>query len=385
MIIAQFCDTYPPQLDGVGRVAAAYCVTLTGMGHQCYYVGPSSPVKNEQDFPRVLSRSIPIPKELHRVGIPFLDAKYRKQLSAIPFDLIHVHSPFISGMEAAKLSRKLSVPLVSTFHSKYYDDFMMVTHSEALSQALLKKIIKFYNMCDAVWTVNNATGEVLREYGYKGDILVMENGTNREPLSEEGEARLRGHVSLRAGVPTLLFVGQHNWKKNLHGILGACRILKEKGQNFQLVTAGDGPDFAAIVREAEDFGIRDRCTFMGFVENRAELMALYHTADLLVFPSIYDNAPMVLREAAAMGTPGLLVKDSCAAEGIADGKNGFISPGENAEDIAATILRALPDTAAVGLRASETVPVSWDSIMVKVVAEYQRIIQAYAEKRRAQA
>lgn len=40
MIIGQFCETYPPALDGVGRVMLAYCQTLSAMGHRCLYVAP---------------------------------------------------------------------------------------------------------------------------------------------------------------------------------------------------------------------------------------------------------------------------------------------------------------------------------------------------------
>lgn len=381
MIIAEFCDTYPPQLDGVGRVAASYCQNLTAMGHKAYYVGPSSPYADEPDFDTVLSQSMPIPKELHRIGLPFLDLRYHKELNKIPFDVIHTHSPFIAGYEGKRLARKLDVPLISTFHSKYYDDFKMITRSDSVSRMLLKRIMRFYQQCDAVWAVNNATGEVLKEYGYKGEIIVMENGTNREPLDSDGVARLKNRVKLRENTPTLLFVGQHNYKKNIHGILGACKILSDKGVDFQLVTAGDGPDFNAILREADALGIREKCNFLGFVSDRGELMALYHTSDLLVFPSIYDNAPMVLREAAAMGTPGLLVRNSCAAEGIHDGENGFITPSESAEDIAATILRALPNTDEVGQRACQTVPIAWSDIIRQVIVEYEKIIEIHKAKK----
>ena len=33
MIVGQFVDTYPPNVDGVGRVTLSYCETLTAMGH----------------------------------------------------------------------------------------------------------------------------------------------------------------------------------------------------------------------------------------------------------------------------------------------------------------------------------------------------------------
>ena len=176
----------------------------------------------------------------------------------------------------------------------------------------------------------------------------------------------------------LLFVGQHNYKKNLHGVLDACVQLKAQGQPFQLVTAGDGPDMAAIRREVEEKGLAEQTHLLGFLSNREELMALYRRASLLVFPSLYDNAPMVLREAAVMETPTVVVRGSCSAEGITDGENGFICDDESGAAIARAVLRALPQTETVGRNARKTIPVPWEGILQKVVREYERLI---AEKR----
>ncbi len=378
MVIGQFVDTYPPQVDGVGRVTQAYCQTLGKMGHEVYYIAPNNrDVERPEDFRVILSASLKVPGELFRMGLPGLDPFFQKKLHEISFDIVHAQSPFLAGHEAHAIAKKRDIPLVSTFHSKYYDDVLIKTKSRFLAESVTKKLVHFYDSCDGVWTVNNATAQVLHDYGYRGKILIMENGTNHEEPSEEGRQRLMERVTLQEHVPVLLFVGQHNYKKNLHGILGACRMLKERGLPFQLLTAGDGPDYDAIVREAESLGIRDQVQFLGFMRDREELMALYHLADLLVFPSLYDNAPMVLREAAVMGTPGLVVKDSCSAEGVIDGYNGFISPDESAESICETIVRALPDVKSVGEQAMHTIPKSWDTIMERVVEEYERLIDCH--------
>ena len=375
MIIGQFCDTWPPQVDGVGRVTLSYCQTLTAMGHETYYIAPQSPDTHETyGFPAILSASMKVPGELFRMGLPGLDFRYRKRLDEVPFDIVHAHSPFLAASEAKRIAHKRNIPLVSTFHSKYYDDALAKTHSKALAKILVSGIVDFYDHCDGVWTVNHATAQVLREYGYKGRLLVMENGTNPEPLDPRGQRVLNERLTLIPEVPTLLFVGQHNWKKNIRGILGACHLLQQRGVPFQLVTAGDGPDFAEIKAEVDRLGLGNCTTMLGFMRDRGALMALYHSADLLVFPSLYDNAPMVLREAAVMGTPGLVVKGSCSAEGILDDYNGFISPSESPEDIAATIQRALPNTLATGHEARATIPVPWEQIMHRVLAEYERLI-----------
>ncbi len=379
MIIGQFCDTYPPNIDGVGRVTQSYCETLTKMGHEAYYIAPQSATgKETYSFPVILSASMKVPGELFRMGIP--DPRFRRELMEIPFDIVHAQDPFVAGMEAMNVARKRDIPIVGSFHSKYYDDALAKTHSKALASTLVQKLMKFYDRCDGVWTVNHATAEVLQAYGYRGKILIMENGTNMESLSPEAEKRMLARVTIRKGVPVLLFVGQHNYKKNLHGILGACAMLKQAGRPFQLITAGDGPDFDDIVKEAEQLGIRDQVQFLGFVADREELMALYYHADILVFPSLYDNAPMVLREAAVMETPGLVVAGSCSAEGITHDYNGFISPDETAESIRKTIEHALPLAKEVGHHAQLTIPISWDSIMERVIAEYDRLIDGHAGK-----
>ena len=379
MVIGQFCDTFPPSIDGVGRVTQSYCETLMDMGHEAYYIAPQpTEMQAQYRFPVILSASMRVPGELFRMGLPALDLKFRKELRSIPFDIVHAQSPFLAGAEALEIAKKRDIPLVSTFHSKYYDDALAKTHSKVIASGVVQKLVKFYDRCDGVWTVNNSTAEVLHSYGFRGPILVMENGTNVEALKPEADAEVMKRVKIRKGVPILLFVGQHNYKKNLHGILGACALLKNEGRPFQLITAGDGPDFDDIVKEAERLGLKDSVQFLGFVSQRDQLMALYSHSDLLVFPSLYDNAPMVLREAAVMGTPGLVVDGSCSAEGITNDYNGFISPNETPEAIRKTIEHALPLAKDVGEHARLTIPVSWETIMEKVVAEYDRLIDGHS-------
>ena len=375
MIIGEFVDTYPPTLDGVGRVTLSYCQHLNDMGHTAYYIAPDSPAWQEAaKVPTLLQTSLPIPGEHYRLGLPFIDLRYRREVDRVPFDIVHTHSPFSAGEEALRVARKLDIPLVSTFHSKYLKDFYDKTHSMLIAKTVVQHIIRFYNKCDAVWTVNNATADVLREYGYQGDIGIFENGTDLEGIEPAALARMKAKL-LPDKRPMLLFVGQHNYKKNLHGVLGACALLKEKQVDFRLVTAGTGPDFDAIVEEARTLGIADKCQFLGFMSDRSELMSVYSMADLLVFPSVYDNAPMVLREAAAMGTPGIVVAGSCSAEGVQDGYNGFICRDESAEAIAECILRALPHTKTVGSNAKATIPMAWKDIIAQVLVEYDRLIQ----------
>ena len=373
MIIGQFCETYPPALDGVGRVMLAYCQTLSRMGHRCLYIAPrDAAATSVPGLETLLYPSMPIPGEPYRVGIPALGRDFRRAARSVPFDVVHAHTPFLAGRAARRIARRRRIPLVATFHSKYYEDFYRVTHSRRLSLWALKYVVSFYNTCDEVWAVNDKTADVLRQYGYRGPVITMPNGTDPQSVSDETYRRVLARWSLRDGVSTLLFVGQMDFKKNPHLILRACALLRDGACRIPKLVE-------RLKALAASLNLQDRVLFTGFVGDREEILSLYRRADLLVFPSVYDNAPMVVREAAAMGTPALLVRGSCSAEGVTHGDNGFLCEADPAS-IASGIMEALPRAARAGARARDTIPIPWALLMEQVLERYRRLIARHAER-----
>lgn len=153
------------------------------MGHEAWYIAPKAPGTRRSTPFLCCCSTASSSRGAIPPGLAGLDIRYRRRLEDIPFDIVHAQSPFVAGEEALRMARRRQVPLVSTFHSKYYQDFYDKTKSKVIAQGVVNYIIRFYNQCDGVWTVNHATAQVLREYGYHGKIRIMENGTNREPLS----------------------------------------------------------------------------------------------------------------------------------------------------------------------------------------------------------
>ena len=121
----------------------------------------------------------------------------------------------------------------------------------------------------------------------------------------------------------------------------------------------------------EETGIKDNVTFVGKVRSRKELFALYELADIFFFPSLYDNAPLVVREAALAGLPSLLVEGSNAAEIIKDNENGFLADN-NVDSMVNRIKEAYASNniKEVGKKASETIPVPWKDIAEQVIDRY---------------
>ena len=97
----------------------------------------------------------------------------------------------MSGQLALKLAKKLDVPLIATFHSKYRDDFKKVMNAEIFVDFLMQLSLNFYHSADYVWVPNKSTGATLREYGYKGSYDIVNNGTDMEIPEKSKLMKLR--------------------------------------------------------------------------------------------------------------------------------------------------------------------------------------------------
>lgn len=376
--IGEFTDTFLPIVDGVGRVVQAYSETLCRMGHQVTVVAPMYDTGFQGGFPYELveyvGNSVPGMKQ-YKLGEAVLDAHYRKRIRMIELDVIHAHSPFTAGSEALRLAAVRKLPMVGSFHSKYYDDFLKATKSESIAKMGIKLVVSFYNRCDEVWAVGSNTADVLHEYGYEGEIQVMPNGATMRTVSPADVEEVTRRFQL-GEEPMILFVGQMDWKKNILTVLQACAELKKQGQMFRLLLAGQGMNMAAIGEKIHELNIQDRAEMLGHITDASLLDALYARASVFAFPSLYDAAPMVVREAAVMGTPSVMVRNSTAAEVIRDGENGFLCENDPA-DLARVISDALKDPEkleAVGRTARETIPVPWDKVLEKAVERYTRLV-----------
>lgn len=378
MKIGQFSDTFLPIVDGVGRVVYNYASEIPPLGHECYVITPFDDFGFRGGLPfeviNYMSKPLPgLPQ--YKFGTPDFDAHYIERVKHIPFDIVHAHTPFVSGAEARRLSRKLGIPLVGSFHSKYYDDFYSMTKLRSAAEFGTDMVVRFFNDCDDVWAVSKATADVLHDYGYNKEIFVVENGvTITEP--DQSAAREVSEEYQLGELPVLLFVGQMNWKKNIKTMLEAAAELKSRGRQFKLLMVGQGPDIDSIKQAVSELSLADSTVFTGHVTESRRLNGIYLRSALFVFLSEYDNAPMVVREAAVMGTPSLLVRGSCAAEVVIDGYNGLLcdnSPASAADRID-SVLNFPDELGRLGQTASTTIPVGWKSIIEGAANRYAELI-----------
>jgi len=378
MRIAQCSETFLPIVDGVGRVVYQYAVSLARAGHECYVITPFQKTGYRGGYPfeivDFLGVKIPSAPQ-YETGIALLDLHYVERISAIELDLVHVHSPGFAGVEAIRLAGALHIPLVGTFHSKYYDDFLRITRSDALASLGSRFVADFYAHCDEVWTVSDDAADTLRSYGYRGSISIVQNGSEmRVPTPGFKQAAMQAYPLGER--PILLYVGQIDFKKNLRRTLEAVALMKTHGHALQLVLAGQGRDRARLEKLSRELGL-DEVVFTGHISDRDLLDGLYMAAALFVFPSLYDTAGLVVREAASMGTPSVVVQGTAPAEVIEDGVNGLLCE-DSTESLCRVMEHYLFEMSAVERArlkeaAQQTIPLPWERVMQEVEARYQAL------------
>ncbi len=218
--------------------------------------------------------------------------------------------------------------------------------------------------------------KLLREK--KGDFRVMPNGVDmpKGRCSDESAEKIKAGIAIPGNVPVFLFVGRVTWYKGMKISLDALREYQTAGNDYRMVIVGNGLDLEAIKKYTQEIGIADKCVFTGPIYDRAALKEYFSMADLFLFPSVFDTNGLVVREAAASGLASVLIKDSCAAEGVGDGRNGFLIE-ENSESMAKLLFKVggnrklLRD---VGRCAMEELYFSWED---SVSAAYHRYEQIY--------
>lgn len=373
MNICLLNDSFPPVIDGVANVVMNYARVLTQDLHENVVVGtPRYPDVSYEGYPY---KVIAYPSfdttdfvKGYRTGNP-LSIREIAQMSEFGPDIIHTHCPAASTVMARVLRRDTGAPIVFTYHTKFDVDIARAVGDGFLKQETIKTMISNIEACDDVWVVSKGAGENLRSLGFEGEYRVMNNGVDfpKGRGDEKLVKELSTEYSLSEGIPVFLFVGRIMKYKGLPIIVDAMKLLSDRNIDYRMVFVGGGADAEEMQTRVKEYGIGDKVIFTGPEHDREKLRAWNTRADLFLFPSVYDTNGIVVREAAACGLASVLVKGSCAAEGITHDRNGYLIE-ENAQSMADLLEKLCKDLSHlhdVGQHAMDEIYISWeDSVKV---------------------
>lgn len=373
-------DSFWPVIDGVTNVVDNYARIIKKNFGNSVVVTPKSPnFKDDYEYEVFRYDSIPLDKKYgYRAGNPF-NSKTVDELCGKNFDILHVHSPFASGLLARFILQKRKIPLITTYHTKYDTDIENIFALKLGQKLAIDFLINNISFSDEVWAVSNGAADNLRSLGYQGKVTVVKNGTDfkKGKSSQEEILLLKKSLSIPNDMPLLIYVGRMMWYKNIKIILDALKIVDDRGTDFVMLFVGRGSDELEIKKYAEKLKISSRIAFHEPVRSRDILKVYYSASDIMVFPSTFDTNGLVVGEAAACATPSILTKGSCAAEGIEDSYNGFLVE-ENSESCAESIIKSIMDinkTKLVGNNAKDTIYLSWDEAVSVAYNRYESLVK----------
>lgn len=388
MKIGLFNDSFPPKIDGVANVVYNYAKYINKNHGEAIVVTPWYP-KVQDDYAFKVYRYSSFSSFDHlpyRLGNP-LSPITLAELVSEKMDVLHIHSPFASSLlvQQQKLFEHDKKPVVLTYHTKFDIDIDKYVKEKVLNRFAKKFVLRNIRLADEVWCVTDGAGKWLKETGYTGNYVVMPNGTDfpKGRASDAEITDIKHRYSVPNGAFVFLFCARMMWYKNVRILLDALKTVRANGIHFCCLMVGDGVDREEIESYTGQIGLQDVVHFTGAVTDREEVRRFFSAADLFLFPSTFDTSGLVVKEAAACACPSLLIRGSCAAEGITEGINGFLSE-ENAEDFANQILRTVRSDGLLkraGLEAQNTVYYSWEDAVAAAYKRYEFVAENFAYQR----
>ncbi len=244
---------------------------------------------------------------------------------------------------------------VVAFHSgesTYYsfdkidaDRYVTYFHTDIKNIKIAKEIERLYlNKADLIVTISPKCVESICE-------VFPEFATKTKCLENPSSARL---IKKMAGDTApeeyrvkstfiIVSVGRLIDIKGYDMVVDACKILKQKGIDFQWYIVGEGNERKKLEFQIKENAVDDCIHLIGLRLNPYPYMKF---ANLLVQSSRYEGKSMVLDEAKILGKQILVTNYNSAKDQIADGKDGYICE-MSAEGIAEGVIKAMKHPVAI--------------------------------------
>jgi glycosyltransferase involved in cell wall biosynthesis len=267
------------------------------------------------------------------------------------FDLVHAHM-FASQVAAAAAVQETAVPLVLTEHSegtwqKEWDRRLLAAAHQGASRSIAVSA--------------GIEARLQRDLAVPADrIARIPNAL--PPFGRDDVHRLLPRDPVR---PLVGVVARLTPEKGVDVFLEAAALVAPQNPGARFLIVGDGPERQRLEMRVDRFGITDRIHFLGAVPDARPVIA---SLDVLAVPSRSEGSPLVVLEAAALGTA---VVASCTGDIPRQlAGRGILVPPGSAPVLAAGILLALN-------REQREVPLARAEMAARYVLWLDRTVAVY--------
>ncbi|MGO9901070.1 MAG: glycosyltransferase family 4 protein [Solirubrobacteraceae bacterium] len=246
------------------------------------------------------------------------------------YDVVHMASfPYFSLVAAGACRRAADYRLVVDWHEVWTREYWLEylgRGAGAIGFAVQRLCMRIPQRAFCFSRLHAAR---LTAEGYMGAVTVLA-GEYDGPIDPR---------PVRDAEPLVVFAGRHIPEKRVPAIVPAIARARAQLPELRAEILGDGPERPEVMRLVSTLGLAAAITVPGFVATETVERAMDH-ALCVMLPSRREGYGLVVIEAAARGTPSVVVADpdNAAVELVSEGENGFIARSASPEDLAAAIL-----------------------------------------------
>jgi len=320
-------DTFIPTISGVVTSVINLNKELIRMGHdvRILTLSHNNTSSKKDNVYYIKSFGINVYPNM-RATVSFNDKCMKEILEWEP-DIIHSQCEFFTFLFANRISKKLNIPIVHTYHTMYehYTEYVLKNKTvgkklvSAFSRGIAKKV-------DIMIAPTEKVRDSLKNYGIDKNIEVIPTGINLDKfkikMTEEEKEALRKSLGIGESNKIILSLGRLGVEKNIDEILRNLPMLIERHRDLTMLIVGDGPHRATLENMTIELNIKDHVIFTGLIP--PDIVARYYQiADIFVSASESETQGLTYIEALANGIPEVCKYDKCLEGVLISGYNGF--------------------------------------------------------------
>ena len=334
MRVAIFAESSLPYLSGVTISTDILVRGLAAAGHQVLLVAPrpaDAATNDATDVAWLASYQMPrIVPAGYRMPWPLPSGALRVAERFRP-EVVHAQSPFVSGVMARRLARRVGAPLVFTHHTRFadYGHYLgpFARPGTAATDAYLRR---WWAGCAAIIA---PSAQLAAEIEQRLDprrhqplMRVVPTGIDVAAIRALPRINARRLAGWPDDVLVVASLGRLAAEKSVAELVDGFEQAAERNPRLRLLLIGGGPAEELLRHRA---AARSTMHLTGALP-RLDALSLLRGADLFAFASRTETQGLVLAEALACGLPVVAVDGPAVAESVRDGVDGLIvaSPDE---------------------------------------------------------
>jgi len=297
------------------------------------------------------------------------------------YDIIHSHY-WLSGKAGLSLSRKLSVPHVTSFHTTAaLKNSTPINNLEIQEREPSEREIAQKSDRIIAWTHEESESLVSMYGASKKNISVVPIGVDLQLFKKKNRETARNRFGLPANKDLILYLGRLDPIKGPDLFINTVLKLSSRKNLEAWVVGGEKYTYEKQLLQTQSsvLTLDEKIRFFEPIPHQ-QLPWLYSAADILIVPSYYESFSMVTAESLATGTPVIASDVAGPASLIEDGKSGFLIKPGNATEFASKINYLLDSNKTLenmSAYAPSTVShLAWPRIIEKIINTYEIAINS---------